>query len=162
MPNLPLLRVGDPAPCFSFTEADGTTRSTDELSGRAYVVYFYPKDDTPGCTKEACGFRDRHEDFQRADVPVIGVSPDNEPSHRKFREKFSLPFALASDADHTRAKAYEAWGPKSFMGRETEGVHRVTFIIDPRGLVARVYPKVKPEQHANEIVQDLSSLHEHP
>lgn len=160
MAALTPLSKGASAPHFPYLEADGTVRNTNELAGQSYLVYFYPKDDTPGCTKEACAFRDQHEEFLRQKVTVIGVSPDDDASHATFRKKFNLPFALASDPDHAIADAYGVWGPKNFMGRQYDGVHRVTFVIDPHGRVARVYPKVKPEQHAHEILQDLPSLHE--
>ncbi len=149
---------GHPAPSFPFTEANGTARNTTDLIGRPFVVYFYPKDDTPGCTKEACGFRDNFPEFQKLEIPVIGVSPDSETSHAKFREKHNLPFALASDEDHSIAKAFGVWGEKQFMGRRFDGVHRTTFIVDPRGQIAKVYPKVKPAEHAREILEDLPSL----
>lgn len=152
--DLPLLSAGQPAPAFSFTDGDGTVRHTRELANKSYIVYFYPKDDTPGCTKEACAFRDLHPEFTRHGLTVIGVSPDDDTSHEKFREKYQLPFALASDPDHALAKQFGVWGPKKFMGREYEGVHRVTFLIDERGLVARAYPNLKPEQHAHQLLKD--------
>lgn len=158
MSTLSLLCEGEKAPGFSFTEADGTARNTGELLGRPYLVYFYPKDDTPGCTKEACAFRDNHPEFLARGTTVIGVSPDDEDSHDTFRRKFGLPFALASDTDHRIAKAFGAWGPKQFMGRRYEGVHRVSFLVDGTGRIGRVYPKVKPEHHAKEILRDLETL----
>ena len=152
------ISAGQPAPRFPFTEADGTLRDTAELLGRFFIVYFYPKDDTPGCTKEACGFRDSYVEFQELDIPVIGVSPDPGPSHLKFRNKHGLPFALASDEDHSIAEAFGVWGEKQFMGRRFDGIHRTTFIVDPHGRVAKIYPKVKPAEHAREILNDLPSL----
>jgi len=152
------LQQGHPAPTFSFREANGASRSTSDLKGNPFVIYFYPKDDTPGCTKEACGFRDHYDAFTRRGVTVIGISPDGDESHHRFRNKFNLPFALASDEDHSISKAYGVFGPKTFMGRSYEGVHRVTFLVDAGGRIAKVYPKVKPEEHAQEILADLSSL----
>lgn len=157
MSNLSLLNEGQPVPAFTYREADGNTRNTKDLIGSSYVVYFYPKDDTPGCTKEACGFRDQYQEFIDKNLTVIGVSPDSDDSHEKFRRKFNLPFPLASDPDHRIAKAFGAWGPKTFMGRDYEGVHRVTFLIDAGGHVSRVYPKVMPDQHAQQILQDAST-----
>ncbi len=158
MSNLTLLRKGQPIPSFSFKEADGTERNSRDLAGAFSVIYFYPKDDTPGCTKEACGFRDQHQKYVDQGIKVIGVSPDDEASHQKFRQKFALPFALGSDTDHEIAKAFGAWGPKTRMGRTYEGVHRVTFLIDQENRVAHVYPKVQPEQHAEEILRDAAQL----
>ena len=150
--------IGQPAPRFSFTEANGAVRDTAELLGRSFVVYFYPKNDTPGCTKEACEFRDNFSEFENLGVPVIGVSPDNESSDLKFRQKHCLPFGLASDEDHSIAEGFGVWGEKQFMGRRFDGVHRTTFIVDPQGRIAKVFPKVKPAGHAREILNDLSSL----
>lgn len=154
MSDLRLLSAGQPAPSFSYTEGDGSIHNTRDLAKKPYVVYFYPKDDTPGCTKEACAFRDTQPEFLRRGLTVIGVSPDDDASHQKFRAKFNLPFALASDPDHTICKAFGAWGPKSFMGRQYEGVHRVTFLINEEGRVARTYPNLKPEEHARRILED--------
>jgi thioredoxin-dependent peroxiredoxin len=158
MAELNLLCTGETAPRFTFSEADGTVRTTDQLKGRPFVVYFYPKDDTPGCTTEACGFRDSWGEFTRLNVPVIGVSPDDDASHQKFRAKHNLPFALATDPDHAISQSFGVWGEKQYMGRRYEGVHRVTFLIDAQGRIAKVYPKVKPDQHARELLCDLSSL----
>lgn len=156
--DLPLLPAGQPAPTFSYIDGDGTVRHTRDLASKTYIVYFYPKDDTPGCTKEACAFRDLHPEFARHDLTVIGVSPDDDASHEKFRKKYQLPFALAADSDHAIAKQFGVWGPKKFMGREYEGVHRVTFLIDEQGRVARAYPNLKPEQHAHQLLEDAISL----
>lgn len=156
MPDLDLLRPGQPVPDFSFDE-NGKTRNTSDLRGKPFVVYFYPKDDTPGCTKEACAFRDMYPDFEKAGIPVIGVSPDDQESHERFRSKYDLPFALASDPDHSIASAFGAWGEKTRMGRTYEGVHRVTFVVDSDGKISTVYPKVDPDSHATEILAHLSS-----
>lgn len=149
---------GAQAPSFTFLDADGGEWKTTALAGKAFVVYFYPRDDTPGCTKEACGFRDAHADFARQGVTVIGVSPDDDDSHRKFRQKHDLPFGLAADTSHAIARAYGAWGPKKFMGREYEGVRRISFLVDSQGRIAKIYPKVKPTEHAREILADLKNM----
>ena len=154
-----LLKEGDIAPSFSFHNADGTSHSTDDLKGTTFVVYFYPRDDTPGCTKEACGFRDQWEKFQEAEVTVIGVSADSEESHNKFRNKYDLPFALAADEDKAIVQAYGTWGEKSMMGRTYQGIHRVTYLVDTDGRIAKVYPKVKPNEHAEQILQDLDRIY---
>lgn len=153
-----LLAIGKTAPTFSYRDAGGGEHNTADLAGRPHVVYFYPKDDTPGCTREACAFRDAEEAFAARNVEIIGVSPDSDDSHDKFRRKHNLPFSLAADTDHRIAKAYGAWGPKKFMGREYEGVHRVTFLVDSAGKIAKVYPKVKPEEHPAEIAADLEKM----
>lgn len=156
--NIQLIEKGQEAPHFKYQDARGKDRSTSELLGSPWVVYFYPRDDTPGCTKEACGFRDRHPDFDSVGASVIGVSPDDDKSHNKFREKYNLPFGLAADTDSVIAKAYGAWGPKKFMGRSYEGVHRVTFVIGKDGRIAEVFPKVKPVEHAEEVIRVLETL----
>ena len=154
-PSLPKanpLAVGSPAPVFSFQTAQGAQRSTAELMGRPFVVYFYPKDDTPGCTTQACSFRDRYADFVSAGLPVIGVSTDSEASHLKFRSKFDLPFGLTADTEKQVVSAYGVWGEKKFMGRTYLGTHRVTFLVGAEGHIAKVWPKVKPEDHAAEVL----------
>jgi peroxiredoxin Q/BCP len=158
MSALSLLSEGQTIPPFSFMEADGTIRQTTDLAGAPFVVYFYPKNDTPGCTKEACGFRDNYEAFQKHGITVIGVSPDNESSDRKFRGKHFLPFALAADECHAIAEGFGTWGEKTFMGRRFLGVHRTTFLINSAGQVAKVYPKVRPAEHALQILADIPSL----
>lgn len=149
------LKPGDVAPAFSATTTDGSAVSLRELLGRDVVLYFYPRDNTPGCNKEACGFRDAHDGFRRRGAVVLGVSGDSQESHRKFTAKFGLPFPLLVDADHAIATAYGAWGEKSFMGRRFMGIHRVTFHIGPDGRVAHVWPKVEPEAHAAEVLAAL-------
>lgn len=147
------LSAGAQAPSFPFRYADGRPGHTDDLTA-PYLVYFYPRDDTPGCTKEACGFRDLFADFEQAGVTVIGVSCDDEASHDKFRQKYSLPFPLAADTDQRLVNAFGVWGPKTFMGKEYEGIHRISFLISPGGVILKTYPKVKPEEHASEVLQD--------
>ena len=148
------LQQGDRAPDFDLAVHGGRLRLSD-LRGKHVVLYFYPKDDTTGCTKEACGFRDSHGAIDQADAVVVGVSPDSVASHDKFAEKYGLPFTLASDPDHATADAYGAWGPKSYMGRTYEGVLRSTFIIDPDGKISRIFRDVKPDGHAQEIIAAL-------
>jgi peroxiredoxin Q/BCP len=117
------------------------------------VLYFYPKDDTPGCTKEACSFRDAFSKFKKQDITVLGVSPDKEAAHKKFETKYQLPFTLLADTDHSIAESYGVWGEKKFMGRTYMGVHRTTFLIDEKGKIKKVFEKVKPEDHASEVLE---------
>jgi thioredoxin-dependent peroxiredoxin len=147
-----LLEVGDKAPAFKTTNQDGETVSLGDFKGKKLVLYFYPKDDTPGCTKEACSIRDGWSKFRKRGVAVLGVSVDDEKSHRKFIDKFSLPFPLLADTDKTIVKAYGVWGEKSMYGRKYMGTLRVTYLIDEKGKIAAVWPKVKPEGHAEEIL----------
>jgi thioredoxin-dependent peroxiredoxin len=152
------LKPGDSAPNFSLPDGDGNTVTLSDLRGQWVVLYFYPRDNTPGCTKEACGFRDAHLDYQSKNVVVLGVSTDDAKSHTKFSTKFSLPFPLLSDADGQVATAYESYGLKKFMGKEFMGIYRNTFVIDPDGKIAKIYQKVKPENHAIELLADLENL----
>ena len=152
------IQAGANAPAFSWKDSSGSLRKSTDLVGTTWILYFYPKDDTPGCTKEACGIRDQWKAFEERNIPVFGCSPDSEESHQKFKNKFDLPFELVSDTDKTIAKAYGVWGPKQFMGKSYEGVHRVTFIIDPQGKVAKVFPKVKPAEHAAELINTVDNL----
>jgi peroxiredoxin Q/BCP len=147
-----LLAPGDKAPAFKATNQSGEKISLSDFKGQRLVLYFYPKDDTPGCTKEACSFRDGWAQFRRRKIAVLGVSADDEKSHRKFAGKFSLPFPLLADTEKAIAKAYGAWGEKSMYGRKYMGIHRVTYLIDEKGRIAAVWPKVKPDGHAEEIL----------
>ena len=149
------LKPGDPAPAFSALATDGSTIRLADLKGHPVILYFYPKDDTPGCTKEACAFRDGYAAFQKKGAVILGVSADSVKSHGKFTEKFNLPFPLLADEDKSIVKAYGAWGEKSFMGRRYEGIHRVTFLIGADGRIEKVWPKVKPEEHAAEVLAAL-------
>lgn len=152
------LKTGDPAPGFS-VETNGSGRLTlAEFKGRFVVLYFYPKDDTPGCTKEACGLRDNHDAIQKLGAVVLGVSPDPVKSHDKFVEKFKLPFTLLADVNKEICQAYGVWGEKSFMGRKYMGVHRVTFLIGKDGRIAKIWDTVKPEIHATEVLEALKEL----
>lgn len=147
--------VGDQAPVFSLPDQDGTIHTLDQYRGRYLLLYFYPKDDTPGCTKEACALRDADPDFSKLDAAVLGVSADTVKSHKKFVEKYALTFPLLADEDRRTVEAYGVWGPKKFMGREYVGIKRTSFLIDPVGKIAKVYESVKPEKHAEEVLSDL-------
>lgn len=149
------LKEGRKAPEFTAETNGGRTVALKDFKGRYVVLYFYPKDDTPGCTKEACGFRDAWNKFKRKKVMVLGVSPDSVKKHDKFVEKFDLPFVLLADVDKKIAEAYGVWGKKKFMGREYMGVFRVTFLIDPNGKIKRIWPSVKPEEHAEEVLNAI-------
>lgn len=151
-----LLSVGDKAPNFRTTDQDGKTVSLGDFKGQKLVLYFYPKDDTPGCTKEACAFRDAWARFRKRKVAVLGVSVDDEKSHKKFAQKFSLPFTLLADPEKTIVRDYGVWGQKSMYGRQYMGTHRVTYLIDEKGKIAAVWPKVKPDGHAEEILETIA------
>ena len=146
------LKEGDQAPGFSAPVSGGVTVSLEELAGKHVILYFYPRDDTPGCTKEACAFRDHFAAFKKKGAVVLGVSIDPVKSHDKFVEKFKLPFPLLADVDKKIVEAYGVWGQKSFMGRKYLGIHRVTFLIGPDGRIKKIWPKVKPEEHAEEVL----------
>jgi peroxiredoxin Q/BCP len=149
------LKEGDKAPAFSAPTNGGGQLSLAELKGKNVILYFYPKDDTPGCTKEACAFRDHFADFKKKGAVVLGVSVDPVKSHDKFVEKFKLPFPLLADEEKKIVEAYGVWGQKSFMGRKYMGIHRVTFLIGPDGKIRKIWPKVKPEEHAEEVLAAL-------
>ncbi len=146
------LKPGDKAPEFSLPADDGTTVTLDGLRGKNVVLYFYPKDDTSGCTKEACEFRDSWKDVKKNGAVVLGVSPDPVASHQKFKQKYQLPFPLLADTDHKVASAYGAWGEKSMYGRKYQGILRTTFLIDPEGRISRVFEKVQPAGHASDVL----------
>jgi peroxiredoxin Q/BCP len=151
-----MLEPGSKAPEFSLSADDGSTVSLGALRGKTVVLYFYPRDDTPGCTTEACAFRDHWQAVQRAGAVVLGVSPDSVASHRTFKQKYRLPFALLADPDHAVAEAYGAWGKRSLYGRLFSGILRTTFIIDAQGRVARVFERVKPKGHAEAVLAALA------
>jgi len=151
------LKTDTTAPEFSLPADDGTTVTLAGLRGKSVVLYFYPKDDTSGCTTEACEFRDSWKDVQQSGAVVLGVSPDPVTSHQKFKQKYRLPFPLLADTDHRVADAYGAWGEKSMYGRKYRGILRTTFLIDPAGRIARVFEKVRPEGHAAEVLAALQS-----
>jgi peroxiredoxin Q/BCP len=148
-----MIKEGNAAPDFTATNTNGETIRLKDLRGKKVVLYFYPKDDTPGCTKEACSFRDAFSDFRKHDIEVIGISTDSEASHKKFTTKYQLPFTLLADTDHSIADAYGVYGEKKFMGRTYMGVKRMTFLIDEKGKVRKVFEKVKPEEHAREVLE---------
>jgi peroxiredoxin Q/BCP len=151
-----LLREGDPAPEFELEDDAGERVRLSAFRGRPVVLYFYPADDTPGCTAEACGFRDDFAAFERAGAVVLGVSANDQASHRAFRGKYALPFQLLVDADHVVASRYGAWGKKVWNGEEFEGILRTTFVIGANGRIARVFPGVKPEGHSREVLAAVS------
>ena len=147
------LSPGDKAPQFSLPASTGETISLADAAGRKVVLYFYPKDDTPGCVKEACSFRDANADLRAAGVEVLGVSADSLKSHRRFVEKYSLNFPLLSDEEKTVSTAYGAWGEKTAWGKTTVGMKRMTFLIDEEGVIRKVWPKVRPDGHAEEVLK---------
>ena len=149
------LKEGDVAPNFSAPTNGGGTISLAELKGKNVILYFYPKDDTSGCTKEACAFRDGFAEFKKRGAVILGVSPDSVKSHDKFVKKFTLPFTLISDEDKKIVEAYGVWGMKIFWGRKYLGTHRVTFLIGPDGRIKKIWPDVKPEEHAEEVLAAL-------
>jgi len=151
------LAAGQRAPEISLPDQDGTTRTLSGLRGKWVLVYFYPRDDTPGCTVEACGVRDAWSQFRKAGIEVFGISADTVKSHKKFAGKFALPFTLLADTDKGVIRAYGSWGKKKFMGREFDGILRQSFLVDPSGKIAKVYPKVKPAEHAAEVLADVAA-----
>lgn len=153
------ISVGDTAPDFTLADQNGQQHSLSTEKGKWALIYFYPKDNTPGCTKQACLIRDSWSEFKKLNCVVFGISTDSEQSHKKFKDKFSLPFTLLADTEKAVAKAYDVWAPKKFMGREFLGTQRTSFLIDPEGKVARVYEKVKPDLHAEQVLADLGELH---
>jgi len=151
-----MVEEGKPAPDFELPSDSGETVKLSELRGKPVVLYFYPKDDTPGCTAQACGIRDAYGEFERAGAVVLGISPDDERSHTKFRDKYELPFTLLADTDHSVAEQYGVWGEKKYMGRTYIGVNRWTFVIDEDGTVKKVLPDVKPATHADDVLAILA------
>jgi thioredoxin-dependent peroxiredoxin len=150
-----VIAEGSSAPDFTLTSDAGTDVTLSELRGKPVVLYFYPRDDTPGCTTQACGIRDVYDEFERAGAVVLGVSPDTERSHVKFKQKYGLPFALLADPDHVVAERYGVWGEKIYRGRKYLGVNRSTFVIDEAGIVKKVFPKVQPATHADDVLAVL-------
>jgi peroxiredoxin Q/BCP len=151
-----MLKEGTVAPDFTVKDANGETVRLKDLRGQKVVLYFYPKDDTPGCTKEACSFRDAFAEYKKKKIKVLGVSLDSEAKHKKFAAKYQLPFTLLADTDHGVSDAYGVYGQKKFMGRSYMGVNRVTFLIDEKGKIKKVFEKVKPEDHASEVLAAFS------
>jgi peroxiredoxin Q/BCP len=149
---------GEPAPDFTLTSDAGERVSLSDFRGRPVVLYFYPKDDTPGCTAQACGIRDTYADFETAGAVVLGVSPDNEARHVKFRDKYGLPFTLLADPEHEVAERYGVWGEKRYAGKTYMGISRTTFLLAPDGTVAKVMHDVKPTTHADDVLAALAAV----
>jgi peroxiredoxin Q/BCP len=147
---------GQPAPDFTLSDQHGQPVTLSTLKGRPVVLYFYPKDDTPGCTKQACAFRDARADYEKAGATVLGVSPDSVASHKKFAAKFELPFTLLADTDQKVCTAYGVWKEKSMYGKTYMGVERTTFVIDKDGTIAKVFPKVKVDGHADAVLEAIT------
>lgn len=155
---MPTLKVGDRAPAFSLPDQDGKMHDLKEYAGSWVLLYFYPKDDTPGCTTEACSLRDNFPKFKKMKAKVIGVSIDPVKKHSKFVQKYKLPYTLLSDEDKRLVNVYGVWAKKKFMGREYMGTLRWSFLIDPNGKIAKIYEGVKPGRHAEEVLQDLKVM----
>jgi len=149
------LKKGDAAPDFAGLDQDGKKIELSDFKGKKLILYFYPKDNTPGCTSEACDLRDNYDMWLAKSYQVVGVSPDSQKSHQKFIEKHKLPFPLIADEDKTIIKAYGAWGPKKLYGREYEGLLRTTFVIDEKGIIQEVFTKVKTKDHTNQILETI-------
>ncbi len=149
------IESGNPAPDFELPDETGTLRRLSDFRGKPVVLYFYPKDDTLGCTAEACNFRDDYSAYEKAGVEILGVSPDTVKSHVKFKQKYGLPFPLLADEDHKVCELYGVWALKKFMGREYMGVLRTTFLIDAQGQIVRVFENVKPAEHSAELLSEL-------
>jgi len=153
-----MLKENDTAPEFSLQDQDGKYTRLMDFIGQPLVLYFYPKDDTPGCTTEACNFRDDYSEFVENGIQIVGISPDSVKSHQKFQSKYELPFNLLSDPDHKVAEQYGAWGIKKMYGREYEGILRTTFLIDKKGKIAKVFEGVKPADHSKEVIKEVAKL----
>jgi len=149
------LTVGKKAPAFSLPDQDGKMHTLKEYAGKHLLIYFYPKDDTPGCTVEACSLRDNWNGFKKLKIAVVGVSADSAKKHKKFAEKYDFPFTLLADEEKKMIEAYGVWGKKKFMGREYMGIYRTSFLIGPDGKIVKIYEQVKPKDHAEEVLTDL-------
>lgn len=149
-----MIQIGTQAPAFSLPDQNDVIHTLKQYRGKKVLLYFYPKDDTPGCTTEACNFRDGYKDFEKIGLVILGVSADEVRSHKKFAEKYELPFPLLSDVDKKVCEAYGVWGMKKFMGREYMGINRMSFLIDEEGKIAKVYEDVKVKVHADEVKED--------
>lgn len=152
------LSIGDPAPEITLKDQHGVSHSLSAYKGKPILLYFYAKDDTPGCTSEACSIRDNIPNFSKQNVQVLGVSTDNTASHAKFAKKFELTFPILADEEKKAVNVYGVWGQKEFMGRSYMGTKRTSFLINGKGKIAKIYEKVKPEEHADEVLRDLASL----
>jgi peroxiredoxin Q/BCP len=153
----PLVEEGSPAPDFTLTSDSGERVRLSQFRGQPVVLYFYPRDDTPGCTAQACGIRDSYDDFEQRGAVVLGVSPDEESSHVKFKQKYGLPFTLLADPEHEVAEQYGVWGERKYMGKTYMGVERSTFLIDEDGRIAKVMRRVKPDTHAELVLEALAA-----
>ncbi len=150
------LSVGEKAPDFNLVDQNSQFVSLKSFRGQHVLLYFYPKDDTPGCTTEACNFRDDYSEYENAKVIILGVSPDTPASHKKFQEKYKLPFTLLADENHQVCELYQVWGPKKSFGKEYDGVHRTTYLIDPEGIIQEVFQKVSPAKHSTQVLEIIS------
>lgn len=150
-----MIHINQPAPSFSLLDQDEKTHTLEQYKGKKVLLYFYPKDDTPGCTTEACNFRDNHAALHDAGLVVLGVSKDTPKSHKKFAQKYELQFPLLSDVDGVVCEAYGVWRKKKFMGREYMGIERVSFLIDEKGNIEKIYETVKPKEHTQEVKEDI-------
>ena len=153
--NLPL---GKKAPDFTLPDQNGKQQKLSDYRGKWVLLYFYPRDNTPGCTKEACGIRDSFPEFNQLEITVLGISTDSEASHAKFAQKYRLPFSLLADKDKKIVKLYGVWGKKKFLGKEFMGTKRTSFLINPNGKIVKIYEQVKPDIHAQEVLEDLAKL----
>ncbi len=152
------LAAGNKAPEFTLMNESGQEFRLSDYIGKTVLLYFYPKDDTPGCTKEACNFRDDYSEYDKAGVTILGISPDTSKSHATFKAKYELPFTLLADPDHQIASAYGVWGRKKYMGREYDGILRTTFLIGPDSRIIKVFENVKPAEHSAEVLAELKTL----
>ncbi len=152
------LQIKDKAPEIKLSDQDGKVRKLSDYKGKWVLVYFYPKDDTPGCTKEACAIRDDFDNFDKLKLKVFGISADSVKSHKKFADKYKIPFTLLADEEKKTIKEYGVWGEKKFLGKKYVGILRSSFLIDPKGKIAKVYENVKPPVHAAEVIADLKAL----
>ncbi len=146
------LAEGILAPEFELPDENGRIHKLSDYLGKSVLLYFYPKDDTPGCTMEACNFRNDYSIYEQAGIVILGISPDDSASHARFANKYNLPFALLADSNHKICQLYEVWGPKNFMGKEYEGVQRTTYLLDAKGTIIKVFPNVKPDGHSQEVL----------
>ncbi len=150
------LQEGDKAPAFRAVDDNGQAQSLADYKGKRLVLYFYPADDTPACTVQACSLRDNFQSLKKAGITILGISPDDTASHRKFREKFDLPFPLLADPEHKIIDKYGVWGPKKLYGREYTGLHRTTFLVDEKGIIRKIFFRPRNKQHAEEIMEAWS------
>lgn len=150
-----MIKVGNKAPKFAILDQEGKTHTLSQYQGKKILLYFYPKDDTPGCTTEACNFRDGYDMFTKMGLVILGVSKDGVESHKKFAEKFSLPFPLLADESTDVSQAYGVWKQKKFMGRKYMGINRTSFLIDEKGVITKIYEGVKANEHAKDVEDDL-------